>query len=366
MSRNDTLTGSDQEDTQTDGVFILRDPSDYVKWSDRMTDALMGKRMYSFIDGNELPPVRPNFASRPLTIQQMRDYDSSDNANQRYHGRSQNQLKEMFEAVKYEFDEYEKKDKRYSEAMYFIKKKLSEENRQTVANLRDPREIWETIRESNITSGLAQFMKLLDELKTVKLESPRTAQTVAKFYAKLNEVAKKLQAGGLLTPDSLALHYFIRGFTNQHKQTFETMQEQYRDQPQQCPTLTQTWQRVTRAIHMGESHTQEARPTVRGRPTANTTESPNLNALSGNPNPRKRQSQSQNDESPAKKPRSYRKRETEEDWATFPICRDCKMRHPKEDNDVCWYLHPDQAKSWFNKAKAAERLKEFRKKNPGS
>jgi hypothetical protein len=60
-------------------------------------------------------------------------------------------------------------------------------------------------------------MKLLDELKTVKLESPRTAQNVAKFYAKLNEVAKKLQAGGLLTPDSLALHYFIRGFTNQHQ-----------------------------------------------------------------------------------------------------------------------------------------------------
>ncbi len=374
MARNDTLTGFDQEDTQSDGVFILRDPSDYVKWSDRMTDALMGKRMYSFIDGSELPPVRPNFASRPLTIQQMRDYDSSENANAKYQGKTQNQLKEMFEAVKYEFDEYEKKDKRYSEAMYFIKKKLSEENRQTVANLRDPREIWETIRESNITSGLAQFMKLLDELKTVKLEAPRTAQNVAKFYAKLNEVAKKLQTGGLLTPDSLALHYFIRGFTNQHKQTFETMQEQYRDQPQQCPTLTQTWQRVTRAIHMGESHIQEARPTVRGRPMA-TTESPNLNALSGNTTtPRKRQSQGNStNESPAKKPRgdsarqySYRKRETEDDWATFPICHDCKMRHPKEDNDVCWYLHPDQAKSWFNKTKAAERLKEFRKKNPGS
>lgn len=370
MARNDTLTGSDQDDTQSDGVFILRDPSDYVKWSDRMTDALMGKRMYSFIDGSELPPVRPDFASRPLTIQQMRDYDSSENADDKYHGKTQNQLKELFEAVKYEFDEYEKKDKRYSEAMYFIKKKLSEENRQTVANLRDPREIWDTIRESNITSGLAQFMKLLDELKTVKLESPRTAQNVAKFYAKLNEVAKKLQAGGLLTPDSLALHYFIRGFTNQHKQTFETLQEQYRDQPQQCPTLTQTWQRVTRAIHMGESHTQEARPTVRGRPMA-TTESANLNALStSSTTSRKRQSQDNStNESPAKKPRgqnSYRKRETEDDWATFPLCHDCKMRHPKEDNDVCWYLHPDQAKSWFNKAKAAERLKEFRKKNPGS
>jgi hypothetical protein len=340
MARNDTLTGSDQEDTQSDGVFILRDPSDYTKWSDRMTDALMGKRMYSFIDGNELPPVRPTFRARPLTVQQMRDYDSSENANEKYQGKSQNQLKEMFEAVKYEFDEYEKKDKRYSEAMYFIKKKLSEENRQTVANLRDPREIWETIRESNITSGLAQFMKLLDELKTIKLESPRNAQNVAKFYAKINEVAKKLQAGGLLTPDSLGLHYFIRGFTNQHKQTFETMQEQYRDQPQQCPTLTQTWQRVTRAIHMAESHTQEARPTVRGRPMA--AESANLNALSRNSTTlRKRQSQSNTNESPAKKQRgdstrSYRKRETEDDWATFPICRDCKMKHPEEDNDVCW------------------------------
>jgi hypothetical protein len=105
-----------------------------------------------------------------------------------------------------------------------------------------------------------------------------------------------------------------------------------------------------------------------------TGESTNLNALSSNStNLRKRQSQSNsNNESPAKKQRgdsarhnSYRKRETEDDWATFPICQDCKMRHPKEDNDVCWYLHPDQAKSWFNKAKAAERLKEFRKKNPG-
>lgn len=34
----------------------------------------------------------------------------------------------MFKAVKYEYNEYKKKDKRYSEAMYFIKKKLSEEN----------------------------------------------------------------------------------------------------------------------------------------------------------------------------------------------------------------------------------------------
>ena len=182
-------------------------------------------------------------------------------------------------------------------------------------------------------------MKLLDEMKMVKLEASRNAQNVAKFYAKLNEVAKKLDAGGLLTSDSLALHYFIRGFTNQHKQTFETMQEQYRDQPQQCPTLTQTWQRVTRAIHMSESHIQEARPTVRGRPM--TTESANLNALSGNL--RKRQSQGNTiNEPPFKKQRgdsmrhhSYRKRETEDDWATFSTCRDCKMRHLKEDNDVC-------------------------------
>ena len=120
-----------------------------------MTDALMGKRMYSFVDGSELPPVRPNYTSRPLTIQQMRDYDQSENANEKYEGKTQKLLKEMFEAVKYEYDEYEKKDKRYSEAMYFIKKKLSEENRQTVANLRDPKEIWTTIKESNITSGLA-------------------------------------------------------------------------------------------------------------------------------------------------------------------------------------------------------------------
>jgi hypothetical protein len=47
----------------------------------------------------------------------------------------------MFKEVKYKYDEYDKKDKRYNEAMYFIKKKLSEENRQTVANLRDLKEI---------------------------------------------------------------------------------------------------------------------------------------------------------------------------------------------------------------------------------
>jgi hypothetical protein len=70
----------------------------------------------------------------------MRDYDSSVNANDKYQGKSNIQLKEMFEAVEYEYDEYDKKDKRYSKPMYFIKK-LNEENRQTVANLRDPKEI---------------------------------------------------------------------------------------------------------------------------------------------------------------------------------------------------------------------------------
>ena len=47
----------------------------------------------------------------------------------------------MFEAIKYKFKEYEKKDKRYSKAMFFIKKKLSEENREIVGNLEDPRVI---------------------------------------------------------------------------------------------------------------------------------------------------------------------------------------------------------------------------------
>ena len=155
MSQHDNAS-SDQEDTlQSDGVFILRDPSDYTKWSDRMTDALMGKRMFSFVDGSELPPVQLNFTSRPLTIEQMREYDRSENADAKYQEKSQRQLQGMFDAVKYEFNEYEKKDRRYSEAMYFIKKKLSEQNRQTVANLRDPKIIWETIRASNITSGLA-------------------------------------------------------------------------------------------------------------------------------------------------------------------------------------------------------------------
>ena len=120
---------------------------------------------------------------------------------------------------------------------------------------------------------------------------------------------------------------------------------------------------------MGESHLQDARLTVRGRSSSTTTtESASLNTMTSC----KRQLQNDsNDEPPAKKHgslkrNSYRKRETEDDWAEFPVCKNCKMRHPKEDNDVCWYLHPEQAKPWFNKTKAAERLKEFRKKNPGS
>src|ERR1700722_8906754 len=209
----------------------------------------------------------------------MRDYNSSENADEKYQGRTNPQLKEMFEAVKYEFDEYDKKDKRYNHAMFFIKKKLSEENRQTVANLRDPREIWNTICESNITTGLAQLIRLLDELKAVKCETPRNPQNLAKLYAKLNEIAKKLDTGGLLTPDSLALHFFIRACGNQFKQTFESMQEEYRNQSQQCPTLAQVWQRVTRAVHMGESHLQDTRPTVRGRSTSTTTESASLNTM---------------------------------------------------------------------------------------
>jgi uncharacterized UPF0160 family protein len=120
-----------------------------------MTDALMGKRMFSFIDGTKLPPVRPKFTSRPLTIEQMKAYDSSEDAAAKYKGKSSSQLKGMFEAVRYKYDEYEKKDKRYNECIYFIKKNLSEENRETVANLRDPKEIWTTIQETNITTGLA-------------------------------------------------------------------------------------------------------------------------------------------------------------------------------------------------------------------
>ena len=209
MSRYDNA-GSDQEDTlQSDGVFILQDLYDYTKWSNRMINAMMGKRLYSFIDGSELPPVRPNYTSRPLTIQQMRDYDRSENANEKYEGKTQSQLKEMFEAVKYEFDEYDKKDKRYNRAMFFIKKNLSEANRQTVANLRDPREIWNTISESNITTGLAQFMKLLDELNAVECETPTNSQNLVKLYSKLNELAKTLDTRGLLTPNSLGLYFFI-------------------------------------------------------------------------------------------------------------------------------------------------------------
>src|ERR1700722_19399455 len=101
-------------------------------------------------------------------------------------------------------------------------------------------------------------MRLLDELKAVKCNTPRNLQNLAKLYAKLNELAKKLDTGRLLTPDSLALHFFIRACRNQFKQTFETMQEEYRNQLQQCPTLAQVWQRVTRAVHIGKSHTNKA------------------------------------------------------------------------------------------------------------
>jgi hypothetical protein len=207
-------------------------------------------------------------------------------------------------------------------------------------------------------------MKLLDELKIVKCETPRNPQNLAKFYAKLNESAKKLDTGGLLSPDSLALHFFIRGCGNQFKQTFEAMQEEYRKE-ERCPTLAQVWQRVTRAVHMGESHMQEARPTVQGRSSGTTTtESASLNALSGSRTSHKRQSQGNSNEEPPAKRNSHWKRKTEDDWVDFPVCKNCKMRHPKEDEDVCWYLHPEKAKPWFNKTKAAERLKEFRKKNP--
>jgi hypothetical protein len=74
-------------------------------------------------------------------------------------------------------------------------------------------------------------MRLLDELKAVKCNTPRNPQNLAKLYAKLNELAKKLDAGGLLSPNSLALYFFIRACGNQFKQTFETMQEEYRNQP---------------------------------------------------------------------------------------------------------------------------------------
>jgi hypothetical protein len=57
-------------------------------------------------------------------------------------------------------------------------------------------------------------MKLLDELKAVKCDTPRNPQNLAKHYAKLNELAKKLNTRGLLTPDSLALYFFIQGCSN--------------------------------------------------------------------------------------------------------------------------------------------------------
>ena len=212
----------------------------------------------------------------------------------------------MFEAVKYKYNEYDKNNKCYAGSMHFIKKNLGEENRQTVASLRNPEEIWTTIKETNITSGLAQFMRLLDELKGVKCETPRTAQNLARLYAKLNELAKKLEADKLLSPNSLAIYFFIRACGNQFKQTFETMQEEYRNQRQQCPTLAQVWQRVTRAVHIGESHIQEARPTAQSR-SSDTTTPASLNTIS-----RKRQPQN-SDETPAKKQKSHRKRETEED-----------------------------------------------------
>jgi hypothetical protein len=43
----------------------------------------------------------------------------------------------MFKEVKYKYNKYNKKDKCYNKAIYFIKKKLSKENKQTVANLKD-------------------------------------------------------------------------------------------------------------------------------------------------------------------------------------------------------------------------------------
>jgi hypothetical protein len=97
-------------------------------------------------------------------------------------------------------------------------------------------------------------MRLLDELKAVKCDTLRNPQNLAKLYSKLNEIAKKLNTRGLLTLNSLALHFFIRACGNQFKQTFETMQEDYRDKLQQCLKLAQVWQRVIKAVHIGESH----------------------------------------------------------------------------------------------------------------
>jgi hypothetical protein len=94
-----------------------------------MIDAMMGKGLYSFIDGNELALVQLDFESRPLTIEQMRDFDCLEDAKEKYRDKTPKELKEMFKAVKYEYNEYKKKDRRYSKAMFFIKSKLSEENR---------------------------------------------------------------------------------------------------------------------------------------------------------------------------------------------------------------------------------------------
>ena len=66
-------------------------------------------------------------------------------------------------------------------------------------------------------------MRLLDELKAVKCDTLWNPQNLAKLYGKLNEIAKKLDTRGLLTPNSLALHFFIQACNNQFKQTFKTM-----------------------------------------------------------------------------------------------------------------------------------------------
>ena len=58
----------------------------------------------------------------------MIEYDSSEDAAEKYQGRSNNQLKEMFEAIKYKYNEYDKNNKCYAGSMHFIKKNLGEEN----------------------------------------------------------------------------------------------------------------------------------------------------------------------------------------------------------------------------------------------
>jgi hypothetical protein len=72
-------------------------------------------------------------------------------------------------------------------------------------------------------------MKLIKDLKAIKCNAPRTSQSIAKFYSKLNEIAKKLDTIGLLTTNSLALYFFIQGFSTQFKQTFEIMQKEFRN-----------------------------------------------------------------------------------------------------------------------------------------